>query len=123
MTEPIEKRRYPRIPDRLSVRSASPDHGAAEMTTTNLSLGGACVVSRRFLPLMTRVEVTLHLPPESEEEARPRAVKAEAVVVRVEPARPGPEDAAYELALFFSRLEAPDRLALGRYLSILSRGR
>ena len=104
MTESVEKRRHPRVLDRLTIRSSAPGYDPAEMITTNLSLGGACVVSRRFLPLMTRVEVTLHLPPESEAEARPRAVKAEAVVVRVEPAQPSPDDVAVTRRLQLSAL-------------------
>ena len=115
-----EKRRHPRIQDRLTLRSRSPEGESSEMSTTNLSLGGASVVSTRFFPLMTRVEVILHLPPDNDEEARPRPVKAEAVVVRVDPPEPAEPASAYRLALFFSRLDPPDRNALARYLSTLA---
>jgi c-di-GMP-binding flagellar brake protein YcgR len=115
-----EKRRHPRVQDRLTLRSIAPEHGAAEMSTTDLSLGGVHVLSRRFLPLMTRVEVTLYLPPEGGEDARPLPVKAEAVVVRVDPPQPQ-ETITYRMALFFSRMEQRDRTALTRYLSGLSR--
>jgi hypothetical protein len=87
------------------------------MSTTNLSLGGAQVVTNRYLPLMTRVEVTLHLPPEAGPESRPRPVKAEAVVVRVQPPAPSHKTQSFEMALFFSRMEQQDRNALAHYLS------
>ena len=119
---PSEKRRHPRIQDCLTLRSRSPEGESSEMSTSDLSLGGASVVSHRFLPLMTRVEVILHLPPDSDAGARPRPVKAEAVVVRVEPPEPVETGSSYRLALFFSHLDPPDRSALARYLSSFSRG-
>ncbi len=94
-----------------------------EMSTTNLSLGGAHVVTNHYMPLMTRVEVTLHLPPASGIESGPRPLKAEAVVVRVDPPGPGPESRSFDMALFFSRMEPHDRTALARYLQDPSRGR
>lgn len=120
MGHPPEKRKYPRVTDRLTLRSSSLDHGVAEMCTANLSLGGAYVSTGRFLPPMTRVEITLHLPPDDGVDTRPRAVKAEAVVVRTEPPRPSSESGVYEMALFFSRMEHQDRSALARYLSTQS---
>ncbi len=101
----------------MTIRSSAAGEGAAEMATTNLSLGGAHVISRRFLPLMTRVEVALLLPPEDGPGTRPRPVRAEAVVVRVAPSEHSPASERYEMALFFSRMDAPDRTALARYLS------
>ena len=122
MADSQEKRRQPRVQDRLTLRSSSPETGSVEMSTTNLSLGGAHVVTNYYMPLMTRVEVTLHRPPEAGLESRPRPVKAEAVVVRVLPPAPSPESRSFEMALFFSRMEQRDRSALARYLSTQSRG-
>jgi len=122
MADSQEKRRHPRVQDRLTLRSSSPETGSVEMSTTNLSLGGAHVVTNHYMPLMTRVEVTLHLPPEAGHESRPLPVKTEAVVVRVLPPAPGPGFRSFEMALFFSRMEQPDRSALARYLSTQSRG-
>jgi len=121
MTASPEKRSYPRVKDRLTLRSTSPAEGASEMSTTDLSLGGAHVVASRFVPLMTRVEVTLLLPPEEGIESGPRPVRAEAVVVRVHPPAPESEVEYYQIALFFSHMEQRDRNALARYLSSQSR--
>ena len=121
MTSSPEKRSYPRVKDRLTLRSTSPAEGPSEMSTTDLSLGGAHVVASRFVPLMTRVEVTLLLPPEEGIESGPRPVRAEAVVVRVHPPAPESENEYYQIALFFSRMEQRDRNALARYLSSQSR--
>ena len=123
MAEPQEKRRHPRVRDRLTLRTSSAETGSVEMSTTNLSLGGAHVVSNRYMPLMTRVEVTLHLPPDAGIESRPRPLKAEAVVVRVHPPAPSPGSRSFEMALFFSRMEPHDRTALARYLSDQPQGR
>jgi len=104
------------------LRSSPPDGGVLEMSTIDLSIGGAQVLTRRYLPLMTRVEITFHLPPEDEPETRPRPVRAEAVVVRIHPPVPSSEAGPYEMALFFSRMEKQDRGALARYLSAQSEG-
>ena len=115
-----EKRRHPRVRDRLTLRSSSPREGVSEMSTTDLSLGGAHVLATRFFPLMTRVEVTLLLPPEEGIESGPRPVRAEAVVVRVHPPQGVVQGQNYEMALFFSHMEQRDRNALARYLSAQS---
>jgi len=122
MVSPQEKRRYPRVIDRLTLRTSSLEQGAAEMCTTNLSLGGAYVSTDRFIPPMTRVEILLHLPPEDGLDARPRPVQAEAVVVRIDPPDPACESKTYEMALFFSKMERQDRSALARYLSKQTEG-
>jgi len=121
MSTPPEKRRHPRVRDRLTLRSSSPAEGMSEMSTTDLSLGGAHVIASRYFPLMTRVEVTLLLPPEEGIESGPRPVRTEAVVVRVHPPQALPQVRNYEMALFFSRMEQRDRNALARYLSAQSR--
>ena len=121
MTLSREKRSHPRIKDRLTLRSTS--SGAGEMSTTDLSLGGAHVIASRFLPLMTRVEVTLLLPPEEGIDSGPRPVRVEAVVVRVHPSEAQPTVEHYEVALFFSRMEQRDRSALSRYLTSQSPAR
>jgi c-di-GMP-binding flagellar brake protein YcgR len=107
----------------LTLRSLFAEESTTDMSTTDLSLGGAQVVTSRFLPLMTRVEIVLHLPPEDSADPRPRAVRAEAVVVRVSPPQPRGGSGSYEMALFFSRMEQQDRSALARYLSAQSAGR
>jgi PilZ domain-containing protein len=121
MTVSPEKRSHPRVKDRLTLRSTSPVQGASEMSTTDLSLGGAHVVASRFVPLMTRVEITLLLPPEDGIESGPRPMRAEAVVVRVHPPSEQAATEHYHIALFFSHMEQRDRNALARYLSSQSR--
>lgn len=117
MSSSPDKRKHPRVKDRLTLRSLSSEHEANEMSTTDLSLGGAHVVASRHFPLMTRVEVTLLLPPEEGIESGPRPVRAEAVVVRVHPPMAESSIDRYEMALFFSHMEQRDRNALARYLS------
>jgi len=121
MPASLEKRSHPRVKDRLTLRSSSPHDGSHEMATLNLSLSGAHVTAGRFIPLMTRFEVTLMLPPEDGLEARPYPVSMEAVVVRVHPQEAVTGRDRYEIGLFFSRMEQRDRNALARYLSSRSR--
>jgi PilZ domain-containing protein len=117
MSSSPDKRKHPRVKDRLTLRSLLPGQDASEMSTTDLSLGGAHVIASRHFPLMTRVEVTLLLPPEEGIESRPRPVRAEAVIVRVHPPSANAAIERYEMALFFSHMEQRDRNALARYLS------
>jgi len=117
MSDPQEKRRHPRVRDSLALSTCCAQTGAVEeMSTTNLSLGGAHVVASRYMPVMTRVEVSLHLPGEPGIVPKPRPIKAEAVVVRVHPPAPTHGSRSFEMALFFSRMELDDRSALARYL-------
>jgi len=120
MTKPEDKRRHPRVAQRLRVRSDIREP-RLELETIDLSVGGLRCTAPVFLPPMTRMALSLvlpHTPGAPEEE---QVVSGEAVVVRSEPAESGGSDELYNVALFFSRMEDADRQRLQSFLKNRSR--
>jgi len=95
---------------------------AVELETIDLSAGGLSCTAPVFLPLMTKMAVSLVLPANAGSVLpEERVVKGEAVVVRSEPPIPSKaEDASYRVALFFSRMDEADRDILQKYLKGLT---
>ncbi|MEE9217939.1 MAG: PilZ domain-containing protein [Acidobacteriota bacterium] len=107
-----EQRAAPRRARQLRLEVSSEPQGRFEIQTLNISLCGAHCRSRYFLPVMTRINVTLLLP----EEAAPRRLDAEAVVVRVQPCSETAAEGSYDMALYFTRMKESDQIQLSRYL-------
>jgi hypothetical protein len=118
MNQSKDARRHPRVAQRIRVRSSSRE--AVELETIDLSAGGFSCTAPAFLPLMTKMAISLVLP----DPARARGgdgdghetVNGEAVVVRSEPAAPVDGKATYRVALFFSRMDDEDRRRLLDFL-------
>jgi hypothetical protein len=112
-----EKRRDPRVSDRVIVRSA---HAAGNLETINLSAGGLLCTSPAWVAPMTRMALSLELPMPAHES--PRLVEGEAVVVRTDPPAPTTNPGGgYRVALFFSRMDDEHRQALNQFLKLRSR--
>lgn len=119
MSRSNEERRHPRVAQRVRVRSSSRE--AVELETVDLSAGGLSCTAPAFLPLMTKMAVSLVLPearPSGSDEANGHeTVNGEAVVVRTEPPAPVDGQATYRVALFFSRMDEADRRRLHDFLA------
>ena len=118
MSQSKDKRRHPRVAQRIKVRSSSRE--AVELETIDLSAGGFSCTAPAFLPLMTKHALSLVLPAD-----RPAAadktnghetVTGEAIVVRTEPPAPVDGQRAYRVALFFSKMDDADRQRLHDFL-------
>ena len=111
-----EQRRHPRIDSRVQVVSGAEPAERLEMESLNMSLEGVYCTTNRYVPVMTRLRVTLQLPPlPGREAATGHPIDAEAVVVRIEP-EAGGEKEKFHVALFFSKMESPDRIRLAEFL-------
>lgn len=119
MSQSKDKRRHPRVAHRIRVRSSSRE--AVELETIDLSAGGLSCTAPAFLPLMTKLAVSLVLPnPRStapNDGDGHEVVNGEAIVVRTEPTAPVEGLATYRLALFFSRMDDADRRRLHDFLA------
>ena len=60
MSQSKDKRRHPRVAQRIKVRSSSRE--AVELETIDLSAGGFSCTAPAFLPLMTKLALSLVLP-------------------------------------------------------------
>ena len=111
-----EKRRDPRVSDRVIVRSA---HAAGNLETINLSAGGLLCTSPAWVAPMTRMALSLELPMPTPK--APRLVEGEAVVVRTDPPAPTTSPGGgYRGALFLSRMDDEHRQALHQFLKLRS---
>ncbi len=107
-----EQRAAPRQAQHLSLEITSEPEGRFEIRTLNISLCGAYCRSRYFLPLMTRLGVSLLLP----EGESPRRLDAEAVVVRVQPSSESGSEGSYDVALYFTKMQPADQDQLSTFL-------
>src|SRR5207247_10213405 len=86
MSQSKDKRRHPRVAHRIRVRSSSRE--AVELETVDLSAGGFSCTAPAFLPLMTKLAVSLVLPvtraAAPEPGNGPETVNGAAVVVRTD---------------------------------------
>ncbi|MBI3615966.1 MAG: PilZ domain-containing protein [Candidatus Omnitrophica bacterium] len=118
----LDRRKYPRIsesiPCQIAVGSSS---FVAE--TKNLSCGGASCQLPQPLPLMTKLEVILNLPPSESSSSRP--IRILGVVVRQEPASVSGGSASYLTAIYFSEIQLEDRRRIAEFVlqSMLSHDR
>lgn len=117
-----DKRRHPRIAQRLRVRWQ--DEESLELETIDLSAGGFSCTSPVHLAPMTKVALSLILPRTQSEPTQPeRVVNGEAVVVRAEPSAGASSNGGpFRLALFFSRMKEEDRRVLQAFLKSRSGG-
>ena len=106
-----ERRIAPRVNKRLAVRFGHAE-GSLIARTKNISASGAYCELRRYLPLMTKLQVRLDLP------LKPKKVQlaCEGVIVRVEPPKPSPRRRVYHIAIFFSDVTKRSRSLLTGYI-------
>ncbi len=112
-----ERRKHERHPTEIQLQGSPEDGGVvARMITRNLSLGGLYCTSTKDFPEMTRLAVRLMLPTDGSNDETESPVDVEAVVVRREDLPAVNGDRRYDLALFFTNLEASTRDRLRRFL-------
>lgn len=112
-----ERRSAPRIVAKLAMQVAGADDGSVLTTESiNLSASGIQFLSRAFLSPLTKVQLTLLLPPFGSRLRRERMVQCEAIVVRCEEADGVRRPPRYELACYFSDVEGEDRILIEQYV-------
>lgn len=111
MTQSPERRRAPRIAHEVPVTIRHAD-GEFVVHTKNLSASGAYCVFKRFVPLMTKLDIHLRIP------SNPHAkeIACQGVVVRIEPPHADPDCRHYDVAIFFSDLAEMARASLTAYI-------
>jgi hypothetical protein len=87
------------------------DRASAE--SLNVSANGVYFASRAFIPLLTRLRVTLELPGDAGSSSR---VSCDGVVVRTEPEKESPSTREYQIACYFTDIADTDRARLESYI-------
>jgi hypothetical protein len=87
------------------------DRATAE--SLNVSANGVYFASRTFIPLLTRLRVTLELPGDGGATSR---VACDGVVVRTEPEKETASAREYQVACYFTEISDADRSRLESYI-------
>jgi len=108
----VERRSAARLPARLAMEiTLGADRARAE--SLNVSANGVYFASKAFIPLLTRLRITLELPEGAGSSSR---VACDGVVVRTEPEVESASVAEYEVACYFTDMSDTDRDCLESYI-------
>ncbi|MGQ9603075.1 MAG: PilZ domain-containing protein [bacterium] len=88
---------------------------AFKASTVNLSAGGFYCKVPFYLPVCTKLKISMRLPGSSGQ--KDHVVKCEGTVVRIVPEKPSPGQSHYEIGCFFSDIEDVDRLLIEQYIA------
>lgn len=88
---------------------------AFKASTVNLSAGGFYCRIPFYLPVCTKLRVSMTLP--GSRGQRNHVINCEGTVVRVVPEKPMPNQAYYEIGCFFSEIDDADRLLIEQYVA------
>ena len=112
-TQPVERRKYPRISQDLPIRVAI--NGYDFMTSTsNISCTGAYCRIKKYLPPFTRVLVRLTLPIMNEIRNTFYDVSCKGVIVRSEDNEAAGD---FNIAIFFNNIKETERKKIAQYVN------
>jgi len=111
---PQERRRYPRVSKSLAIKLK--DREADFVTETkNVSCIGAYCTVNAYIPVLTRLRITLILP-KSRDLKTSKPINCEGTVVRVEKCPPGIEANRYNIAIYFNQISKGDMKTIDHYV-------
>ena len=113
-----ERRKAPRVIAKLAMQIAGLGEDESVLTTEsiNLSAGGLQFQSKVSLPALTRVALTLLLPPFGRRLRRGRVVQCVGVVVRSAEIEHPRQKRKFELACCFTDMSEEDRELIEQYV-------
>ena len=120
MSKPArERRKAQRVVAKLAMQVSGLGDDASVLTTEsiNLSSSGLQFQSRSFLQPLTRVSLTLLLPPFGRRLRRERLVRCEGVIVRCEESERTLKRPRYHLACYFTDVAEEDRELMDLYVA------
>ena len=108
----VERRSAARVPARLAMEITL-GGGRARAETLNVSANGVYFASTSFIPLLTKLRITLELP---EDDTPASQVPCDGVVVRTEPEVETAGEDDYQVACYFTDMSENDRERLESYI-------
>ena len=113
-SDPSERRRYPRVSKSLAIKLK--DREADFVTETkNVSCIGAYCTVNAYVPVLTKLRITLILPKGRDIKAS-KPINCEGTVVRIEKCPPGIESNRYNLAIYFNQISKGDMKVIDHYV-------
>jgi hypothetical protein len=118
LEEMLERRKSVRIPAKLAMEIKIGGKDTSPAESINVSANGVYFSSPTFLPVLTKLEVNLSLPASGERESgkTTRLISCEGVVVRTEPEQEQSGVSSYEIACYFTSINAKDKDVLESYI-------
>jgi hypothetical protein len=112
-----ERRKAVRAPAKLAMEIKLSGKDCGQLETINVSANGVYFSSPAFIAPLTRLEITLVLPENTETPgATKREVACEGVVVRTEPEHEESQRDRYDIACYFTSITKNDREHLESYI-------
>jgi c-di-GMP-binding flagellar brake protein YcgR len=112
----VERRGAVRIPARLAMEVRVNDTDTARVESLNVSANGVYFSSNSYIPVLTRLDITLDLPPAEGAETGGGTVVCSGVVVRTEPEEEQPGTSEYQIACYFTSIDESDKDTLESYI-------
>ncbi len=121
MTKSKERRVHPRLDSefavQLSLGEGAQPQGTLVSQSRNLSLGGIYCRLGRFIPVLTKLQLTLLLPFRGKKgEVKTQMLRIDGVVVRTMPEKETAKVTDYEIACAFLGLDEDSKKTLARYI-------
>jgi hypothetical protein len=115
-----ERRKHKRATLELPIDMKEAADGGKTITarTVNLSAGGFYCKVPFFVPVLTKLKVSMAIPVTDDEgREEDRVVTCEGMVVRTVPEEPTTNVDTYEIGCFFTEIDDLDRLTIEQYLA------
>jgi hypothetical protein len=115
-----ERRKHKRASLELPLDMVDPDAKGKTIRakTVNLSAGGFYCQIPFYVPVLTRLKVSMTIPvTDTQGKEEEHAVTCEGTVVRTVPEKPSPDVETYEIGCFFTDIDDYDRLVIEQYLA------
>jgi hypothetical protein len=102
----------------LDVEGARAGGKAVRAKTVNLSAGGFYCKVPFYVPVLTKLKVSMAIPVKDEKgREEDHVITCEGMVVRTVPEQPEPKTETYEIGCFFTEIDDFDRLTIEQYLA------
>ena len=112
----VERRESVRIPAKLAMEISIGGGDAARVRSLNVSANGVYFSSSKYIPVLTKLDITLDLPLGEAESAKGESVVCRGVVVRTVPEEERPGQDQYEIACYFTSIDESDKETLESYI-------
>ena len=113
-SDPQDRRRYPRVSKSLAIKLKDRDADFVTETKNVSCIGAYCTVNA-YVPVLTKLRITLVLPKCRDVKAS-KPISCEGTVVRVEKCPPGIENNQYNIAIYFNQITKGDMKVIDHYV-------
>lgn len=112
--DPQDRRRFPRVWKNLAIKLEDKEVDFVT-ETKNISCIGAYCQTDAYLPILTRLKITLLLP-KSKRSKTAKPIACEGTVVRVERSNDPLESNKYDVAIYFNQISKGDMKLIDEYV-------